>query len=139
MNNFVYDFMGFLLVAMVGYGVIYYKKNRKRWKWARITRALTRHPSDGMPSEWFIDALGRKFPKVKVIDQKVSVRLVDANHYNVGTIWCEAGRMHVDIHYDRISRKVFNSDVVVFLKYIDGKTELSVLSSLLNCGIYCMK
>ena len=123
------------LVAIVGYSVIWYKKNRKRILCSRMKRNLLAHPSEGQPSEYFLDGLTRKFPNLKPIEYSKGVKLF-IDGISVAEIRIRNGMVLCLVFHvlDKIDPQLSR-----FLNKIYERCEWEAVSELMNCGIYCMK
>ena len=135
MQRVVIDIVCFALVACVGYGVIYYKKNRRRLKCVRMKRYLTTHPTNGTPSEYFIDALERKFPRYQVEEYSNFIR-IKLEDEPIAFVRCRGGILYFGMYPEKEDE---DSDLVLFLKEWEGKEEWKAVSALMDCGCYCMK
>lgn len=150
----MYNLLGFGLVALIGYIVIYCKKNRRRWRCKRVKRYLLRHPSNGVPSEFFINALERKLKDIRIDEFSDKIRLMKYSQYSFN-IWCQNGVLHTSLVYpfgktrnttpylqtpDRKIRELREIDKEIrMLSDMNEKPEWEVVTQLMNCGIYCMK
>lgn len=135
MNNVILINMVCLaLVALVGWGVIYYKKHRRRFRCVRMKRYLTTHPTNGVPSEYFIDAFERKFNLYQIEECKDFIK-VKLEHVSVAYVQCKGGILKIDIYCSSPE----NNEVHRFLKEWNEKEEWKAVSSLMDCGCYCMK
>lgn len=152
----MYNLLGFGLVALIGYIVIYCKKNRRRWRCKRVKRYLLRHPSNGVPSEFFINALERKLKDIRIYEFSDKIRLMKYSQYSFN-IWCQNGVLHTSLVYPFGNMKYRNTQPFLrtpereiiatrevdkeirMLYQMDGEPEWKVVTQLMNCGIYCMK
>lgn len=150
----MYNLLGFGLVALIGYIVIYCKKNRRRWRCKRVKRYLLRHPSNGVPSEFFINALERKLKDIRIDEFSDKIRLMKYSQYSFN-IWCQDGVLHTSLMYPfgrtrnstpylqtsegkiKALREVEKE--MRMLSNMNEKPEWEVVTQLMNCGIYCMK
>ena len=150
----MYNLLGFGLVALIGYIVIYCKKNRRRWRCKRVKRYLRKHPSNGVPSEFFINALERKLKDIRIDEFPDKIRLMKYSQYSFN-IWCQNGVVYTSLMYPfgktgnstpylqtpegkiRELREI-NKEIRM-LHVMNGKPEWEIVTQLMNCGIYCMK
>lgn len=150
----MYNLLGFGLVALIGYIVIYCKKNRRRWRCKRVKRYLLKHPSNGVPSEFFINALERKLKDIRIDEFSDKIRLMKYSQYSFN-IWCQNGVLHTSLMYPfgrtgnttpylqtpegkiKALREVEKE--MRMLSDMNEKPEWEVVTQLMNCGIYCMK
>lgn len=134
MVNVIYSGIGLLLTAICGLGVIYYKRNRRKLKCLRVKYYLTAHPTNGIPSEYFIDAFERKFNHCRIEESKDFIK-VKLEHVSVAYVQCKGGILKIDLYCSPPE----NNEVHRFLKEWNNKEEWKAVSSLMDCGCYCMK
>lgn len=137
MMNIIYSGIGLLLVAICGWGVIYYKRNRRKLKCIRMKRYLTTHPTNGIPSEYFIDAFERKFSWLEIEEGIGFIKIKTVGDI-LGTVCCKGGILKVNIWITGLCSSALDSPLL-FLRQWADKEEWKAVSALMDCGCYCMK
>lgn len=133
MDAHVLHIVSFAVVIALGGGLMVYKKNRKRWQCRRMKRRLTKRPSNGMPSDYLLNAIERECTGIKIVEEKNGVNFRTTDGCLCGGITCEQGLLHTFYTFNCPTR------LKIILKRWHGEQEWQCVSSLMNCGCYCTK
>ena len=130
----VCECLGFSIIVLIGALVIYHKKNKRIRKCCWMNRQMMKYPSNGVPSEFFIDAMSRKFPN-SIYKERANDLLIINNNCLLANVFCQDGVLFVSMVVD----KMHDKNLVEFLRYWDGRHECDAGAYLMGCGCYNMK
>lgn len=112
---------------------MWWKKNRKRFACRRMKKRLLKHPSNGIPSDYLLNALEREFKGIRLVEYSFGVFIYNEGGSNIAYLCCKDGILRGTAHADKIPC------LLNFLNEFKGKPEWQAVASLMKCGCYCTK
>jgi hypothetical protein len=123
----------FATVIALGGLLMWWKKNRKRFACRRMRKHLLKHPSNGIPSDYLLNALEREFKGITFQEYFFGVFIYNEMGGNIAYLCCKDGILSGTASTDKMPC------LAKFVEEFKGKPEWQAVSSLMKCGCYCTK
>lgn len=133
MDAHILHFLFFGIVMMAGGGLMWYKKNRRRLACNRMKRRLSRRPSNGVPSDYLLNGIYKKYQGVFIVESGDQVYICLAKDETcIGEITCQNG-----ILIRKWFLTAFHPKLAEFLKEFHEKEEWKAVANIMECCCQC--